>query len=551
MKITVTAALTILLALSVGRGVAGPPERDAGGWKASGTQGAVVAGGKAAVEAGVEVLKAGGNAADAAVATILALSVTDATSFCFGGEVPIMVYDARRGVVEVLAGQGTAPRLATLEAFRKRGGIPAKGIEAAAVPAALDACLTALGRFGTRTFAEVVAPTLRLLDAHEKDWHADLAGTLRTLVAAEAASPGDRLRGLRLVADAFYRGPIAREIDAWSRAHGGLLRADDLATHVTRIEEPVAIEYRGHTVYKCGPWTQGPALLEALQLLEGYDLGSIGHNRPDAVHLTVEALKLALADRDVYYADPLFEDVPLAGLLAPAYATARRALIDPKQASLVQRPGDPRAGKALLAESESRRGLEGPTYDTTTCLVADRFGNVVAATPSGWSGVVAGETGVWLGTRLQSFNLWPDHPNHIEPGKRPRITLTPTLVLKEGKPALAISVAGGDNQDQTTLQLVLNHVDFGLAPAESVTAPRFLTGHFLGSFRQAPPKLGQLQINAEVGPDVLADLASRGHKVVVAPPPLGSNPTVLSLDRTSGRMEAAGDPKAGRHASAY
>ena len=551
MKIPVTAALAILLTQSVGRGVAAPPERDAGGWKASGTQGAVVAGGSAAVEAGVEVLKAGGNAADAAVATILALSVTDATSFCFGGEVPIMVYDARRGVVEVLAGQGTAPRLATLDAFRERGGIPAKGIEAAAVPAALDACLTALGRFGTRTFAEAVAPTLRLLDAHEKDWHADLAATLRSLVAAEAASPGDRLRGLRLAADAFYRGPIAREIDAWSRAHGGLLRADDLATHVTRVEEPVAIEYRGHTVYKCGPWTQGPALLEALQLLEGFDLRAIGHNRPDAVHLTAEAIKLALADRDVYYADPLFEDVPLASLLAPAYATARRALIDPKQASLVQRPGDPRAGKALLAQAESRRGLEGPSHDTTTCLVADRFGNVVAATPSGWSGVLAGKTGVWLGSRLQSFNVWPDHPNHIEPGKRPRVTLTPTLVLKGGKPALAVSVAGGDVQDQATLQLVLNQIDFGLAPAESVTAPRFLTGHYLGSFRQAPPKLGQLQINAEFGPDVLADLASRGHKVVVGRSPLDAAPTVLSFDPKSGRIEAAGDPKAGRHASAY
>src|SRR4051812_36137350 len=193
MKSPMTAALAILLTLSVGSGVAAPPERDAGDWKASGAQGAVVAGGNAAVEAGIEILKAGGNAADAAVATILALSVTDATSFCFGGEVPIMVYDARRGVVEVLAGQGTAPRLATLEAFRERGGIPAKGIESAAVPAALDACLTALGRYGTRTFAEVVAPTLRLLDAHEKDWHADLARTLRTLVEAEAASPGDRL----------------------------------------------------------------------------------------------------------------------------------------------------------------------------------------------------------------------------------------------------------------------------------------------------------------------------------------------------------------------
>src|SRR5262249_29033685 len=164
------------------------------------------------------------------------------------------------------------------------------------------------------------------------------------------------------------------------------------------------------------------------------------------VHLTVEAMKLALADRDVYYADPLFAEVPLKELLSPAYAQLRRGLIDPLKASLVQRPGDPRRNQPLLAEAEARHGLGGPAVHTTTCLVADEAGNVVAATPSGWSGVVAGKTGVWLGTRLQSFNLWPAHPNAIEPGKRPRITLTPTLVLKSGQPVLAVSVAGGDGQ---------------------------------------------------------------------------------------------------------
>jgi gamma-glutamyltranspeptidase/glutathione hydrolase len=528
-----------------------PAARDAGTWEASGTNGAVVAGGAEAVAAGIEVLQAGGNAADAAVATILALSVTDATAFCFGGEVPILVYDAKRGVVEVVAGQGAAPRLATRAYFDKPGGIPAKGVESAAVPAALDACLTALDRYGTRTFAEAAAPTLRLLDRHQKEWHADLARTVRTVAAAEAASPADRRRGLRLAADAFYRGPIAREIDAWSRAHGGLLRHADLATHVTRVEEPVALDYRGHTVYKCGPWTQGPALLEALRLLEGFDLKAMGHNRPDAIHTTVEALKLALADRDTYYADPLFEDVPLAELLSPAYAEARRGLIDPKRASLEQRPGDPRAGKPLLAGAEARRGLGGPAHDTTTCLAADRFGNVVAATPSGWSGVVAGATGVWLGTRLQSFNTWPGHPNVIEPGKRPRITLTPTLVLKDRKPVLAVSVAGGDNQDQMTLQLLLNRIDFGLAPAQSVTAPRFMTDHFLSSFRQTPPALGRLRINPGVGADVLAELSARGHNLDVRANPLSAAATVLELDPRSGLVRAAGDPRARRHAAAY
>ena len=200
---------------------------------------------------------------------------------------------------------------------------------------------------------------------------------------------------------------------------------------------------------------------------------------------------MPLADRDTYYADPLFEDVPLDGLLAPAYAEARRKLIDMGHASLVRRPGDPRSGKALLDEENGQAGEGGRGHDTTTCLVVDKDGNVVAATPSGWSGVVAGDTGVWLGTRLQSFNLWPGHPNCIAPGKRPRITLTPTIVTRDRKPVLAVSVAGGDNQDMMTLQLLLNHIDFGLPPAESVKAPRFMSDHFVGSFRQAPPDAGQ------------------------------------------------------------
>ncbi|MBI1914114.1 MAG: gamma-glutamyltransferase, partial [Planctomycetes bacterium] len=332
-------------------------------WKASGSKGAVAGGGKEAVDAGLAILQSGGNAADAAVATILALSVTDHGAFCFGGEVPILVYDAHRKVVEVLCGLGTAPRLATREHFA-RSGIPSSGIEPAAVPVALDACLTALDRYGTKTFAEVVAPTLRLLDRKEKPWHADLARTLRRLVEAEKAS-ADRRRGLRLAADCFYRGPIAHEIDAWSRANGGLIRYSDLATHVTHVEEPATVYYRGHTICKCGVWTQGPYLLQTLQLLEGFDIAGMGHNRPDTIHVSIEAMKLGFADRDVYYADPLFESVPLAELLSPKYVALRRALIDRQRASLVQRPGDPRGGKALLERAQVRKGLGGPANDKT------------------------------------------------------------------------------------------------------------------------------------------------------------------------------------------
>lgn len=528
-------------------------EKDApskpGTWSGSGKNGAVAAGGQGAVDAGMSLLKSGGNAIDAAVATIFALSVTDSAQFCFGGEVPILVYDAKRGTVEVICGLGVAPRLATREYFTKKGGIPGKGIEPAAVPAVLDACLTALDRYGTKTFTDTIAPTLALLDHKEKSWHADLARTLRRLVEAEKASGGDRRRGLRLVADFFYRGPIAREIDAWSRENDGLIRYADLATHTTRIEEPATLEYRGHKVHKCGVWNQGPYLLQTLQMLEGFDLKAMGHNKPEMIHKTVEAMKLALADRDLYYADPNFANVPLKELLSPKYAELRRALIDPKSASLTQRPGDPGAGKALLEKFDTRIGKGGPAKDTTTCVTADKMGNVVAATPSGFSGVVAGKTGVYLGTRLQSFNNWEGHPNCIEPGKRPRITLTPTIVLKEGKPVLAVSVAGGDMQDQTTLQLLLNSIDFGLNPEQAVTTPRFGTNHHLGSFNQKAPELGSLLLEPAIGKSAAGSLADLGHKVTLKRP--GSNPVLLRIDPKTGLLHAAGDPKARRHAAAY
>jgi gamma-glutamyltranspeptidase / glutathione hydrolase len=476
--------------------------------------------------------------------------VTDSSLFCFGGEVPILVYDAKRGVVEVLVGLGAAPGLATREHFTKEHGIPGSGIEAGAVPGAFDAVLTALDRYGTKTFAEVAQPMLGLLDKGSKDWHAELARTVRRMIDAEKGANGDRRRGLRLVADYFYRGPIAHEIDAWSRANGGLIRYTDLARHATRVEDPVTINYHGHTVCKGGVWTQGPALLEALQLLEGYDLKKSGLNTPDTIHLGVEAIKLAFADRDAFYADPYYADVPLKELLAPKYAETRRGLIDLAKASLVQRPGDPLHGKSLLEKPDLRVGLGGPAKDTTTCVVADDQGNVVAATPSGFTGVVAGKTGVWLGSRLQSFNNWPGHPNCIEPGKRPRITLTPTIVLKDGKPLYAVSVAGGDGQDQTTLQLIIDAIDFGMAPADAVTTPRYGTNHHLGSFRQTPPELGSLLLASAQDAKLVKELEARGHKVKVSRGSLWA-PVMLRVDPRTGEKQAAGDPRAGRHAGAY
>jgi gamma-glutamyltranspeptidase/glutathione hydrolase len=187
--------------------------------------------------------------------------------------------------------------------------------------------------------------------------------------------------------------------------------------------------------------------------------------------------------------------------------------------------------------------------DTSTCLVADRFGNVVAATPSGWSGVLAGETGVWLGSRLQSLDMRTGHPNVIEPGKRPRITLTPTLVLKRGKPVFAVSVAGGDLQDQVTLQVLVNLIDFHFSTADAMTAPRFQTAHHINSFRQSPPKLGSLSVDLGLDENTLNDLKRLGHRVELVKPPIAA-PTVLRIDGESGQIDAAGDPRAGRHAAA-
>lgn len=513
------------------------------GWSARGENGAVAGGGAPAVAASLEMLKSGGNAADAAATLLLALSVTDWNQFCFGGEVPILVYDAKSGATEVIAGCGVAPALATLERFGA-DGIPTSGLLSTLVPAALDAILVLLERHGTRSFADCALPARRLLEGQD-GWRADFARSLARLVEAETLAKGDRAKKLRAVADFFYRGPLAGELDAWMRGQGGLLRAEDLAGHVTRIEQPLSIEYRGHRVLKCGPWTQGPWLLQALRLLEGYDLRALGPRSPDAVHLTAEAMKLALADRDAHYGD--VAGVPIERLLSKEYADLRRPLIDPKRASLELRPGDPRALKPLL-DGAPPRGNGAKPNDTTTCLVADAAGNVIAATPSGWSGAVAGPTGIWLGSRLQSFNPWPGHPNALAPGKRPRITLTPTLVLKAGKPVLAVSVAGGDAQDQVALQMILNHIDHGLAPDASVTAPRFQTHHYVGSFGQSEPALGSLFIQEEFSLGTLSELRARGHDLNVARPPVWW-PCVLSLDGP--RKHAAGDPAARRHAAAY
>ena len=521
------------------------------GWQAAGMGGAVAAGKQESVDAGISILDAGGNAADAAVAAILALSITDYGLFAIGGEVPLMIYDAEAGEVKVLNGLGGAPSDPDAIAWYYQNGIPSGGhIRAAPVPGAVALCLDALRMYGTMPLETVVQPALRLLETGERDWYPLLAATFGRLVDAEASSAGGREDGIQAAYDRFYRGDIADDLEAWYIEGGSFLRKTDLDLHTTRIENPVSVEYRGYTVCKCGPWTQGPSLLQALRLLEGFDVRSMGHLSADTIHVTAEALKLAFADRDDYYTDPEFGAVPMRALLSDEYTALRRPLIDMNAASAERRPGDPYAMKAVKAAGPDEPWGDG----TTTCCVADRWGNVVSATPSCNAPAGGGVTGVAHGNRLRCMNTNRDHPNHIQARKRPRITLTPTLILQDGKPVGAISVAGGDLQDQTTLNVFLSVVEFGMAPADAVTASRFSTSHHEDSFSPAPnrvdaiTRLQDLALHSGIDGGVRTDLESRGHVVRVTDNAIAS-PVMIWLE-PDGTMRAAGDHRAGRHAGA-
>jgi gamma-glutamyltranspeptidase/glutathione hydrolase len=581
-----------------------------------GKRGVVAGGSPLSVEAGLRIMQRGGNAVDAGVATILAASVIEFSHFSFGGEVPILIKPKGEKVV-VIEGMGQAPMKATREFFANRDGadsgggptmgtkklgqIPSTGPLAATVPAILDACVTALDQFGTKTLAEVMEPAIQLADGFPIDelrvqyiktrapifsqWpdakrvflpggevpkpgdlfvQADLARTLREIVRAERlASKGtrnNRHAGLMAARDYFYRGPIAKRIGDYMQANGGLITADDFAKFAAKVGQPVETEYRGYQVFKAGFWTQGPAMIETLNMLEGFDLKKMGHNSPTYIHTLAEALKLALADRDRYYGDPNFVKIPTSELLSKGYATLRRPLIDERHASLAQQPGDPMNMKAVLATAVQTIGRASAVpaieraNDTTCVNVVDKDGNLFSATPSGaWlPAVVAGDTGVLMGQRLQSSLTDPNSPNVVAPGKRPRITLTPTIVLKGGEPYMVLSTPGGDNQDQALLQVLLNIIEFGMNPQEAVEAPRFDTQHYVSSFDDHEFLPGSLNVESRVGLKTIQELSGKGHKVKVQ----GewgtlSAPTVIMYDPKTGVAAAGADPRRSRYAVAW
>ncbi len=576
-----------------------------------GTHGAVAGGTPLGTQAGMRMYYSGGNAVDAGVAAMFAGSVVEYSHFGFGGEAPILIR-TKEGKVYSIAGVGTAPKLATAEFFRNRrptpeeiatarsqgdreGPIPSYGILPALVPGMVDAGLTALQHFGTKSFAEVIQPALELADGSPIDemrsnsiarsvrffqrWpdsqrvflpsgrvprpgerfgQPDLARTIRGMIAAEKAARAkgaDRAAGIQAVRDYFYRGEVARKIDAFCRANGGLLRYEDLAAFRLEPEEPLHTTYKGYEVYKNGFWTQGAVMLEALNLLERYDLAGLRLNSADYLHTLTEVLKLAYADRDSYYADPKF--VPPAGeLLSKEYAAARARLIDPSQASPDFRPGE-----IHLRPPVHPSHYPGPKSDSlaavndTTCVNAmDRDGVVFTSTPSGaWlPSVIAGDTGIPLTQRAQSFLLIEGHPNVLEPGKRPRITLSPTLVTRGGEAYMALSTPGGDNQDQSLLQVLLDVIEFGFNPQTAIEAPRIQTRHLVSSFDIHAMYPNSLLVDERISEAAYRELASRGHKVERRSAwQNGAAPTAIRFRAESGVLEAGADPFGMRYADAW
>jgi gamma-glutamyltranspeptidase/glutathione hydrolase len=526
---------------------------------------------------GMAMLERGGNAFDAAAATGFTLQVVEPHLNGPGGDLPIVLWSAERDEPLVLCAQGTAPAAATIERFHELGHelVPGTGLLAACVPGAFDGWMLLLREFGTVGPEEVlehaigyaehgypVVPgmtaTIERVEPLLRQWPASaelylptprpgtlfrnraLAATYRRIV--DEAGQGSRESRIDRARGAFYRGFVADTIDWFCREHGGLLAGGDLAGWDSTLEPPATYDYHGYTVCKTGPWGQGPVFLQQLALLDGFDLPELGIGSAEYVHTMVECSKLAFADREAFYGDPRFVDVPLERLLSAEYNDERRGLIG-EEASGDLRPGGGRLPTLVAAEATVGAG-EPTRGDTVHLDVADRFGNFVSATPSGgWlqsSPVIPG-LGWPLGTRAQMFWLEEGLPSSLEPGKRPRTTLSPSLALRNGDPYLAFGTPGGDQQDQWSLHAFLAHARFGLDLQASIDAPTFHTDHFPSSFfpRQAKPR--SLALEGRFSDGVVAELRERGHDVQVTDD--WSLGRVSAVGRDDGVLKAGANPR--------
>jgi gamma-glutamyltranspeptidase/glutathione hydrolase len=565
----------------------------------TGRTGIVAAGRHYSVEAGIRILHQGGNAIDAGAATVFAAAVAEISHFGFGGEVPTLIYWARDKKVIAINGQGSAPAAATPELFRDKGKVDANGPRGATMPAVLDAMIIALQQYGTMRLEHVLQPAIELADGFvmysylehyleserkfcepyratmkiyypegriprtgEVFRQPELAATLRFLVQAERkefARKRDRIKALEAARDAFYKGEIARRIVDANRDAGGLFTYEDMAGYKGKIEATVSTDFHEFTVHKCGFWNQGPVLLQTLNILEGFDLREMGLHSTQYIHTVTEALKLAYDDRDAYYGDPDFAKVPAVGLLSKKYAAERRLLISRQKASLEHRPGDPYPFDPNVPAPARRyipsapKTPPAPAVGDTTCVnVVDGDGNLFSATPSsGWllgGAFIAGDTGIPLSNRMQAFTLDPDSPNVVAGGKRPRTTLTPTIVFKNGKPFLAISTPGGDSQDQQILNVLLNVFVFGMRLQPALEAPRINSLHPFSTFDNHADRPGVLEVEDRVAPGVVQALREKGHAIQLRPAfGISTGVTAVGIDPETGTLRGGSDVRRERY----
>ncbi len=558
---------------------------------------------------GMSILEKGGNAFDAAVATGFTLQVLEPHLVGPGGDMPAIIYSKKKDKVEVICAQGPAPAGATIEHYTAEGLklIPGDGLLATVIPGSFDGWMLMLRDYGRLSVRAVLEPAIYyaesghpllprvsatikgLAEFFQKEWPTSyetwvpggsvpepnsrfknpvLAETWKRIISEAEAKPG-REAQIEAARDAFYRGFVAEKIanylktaevmDASGSRHKAVLTADDMANWSATIEEPQTYDYHGWTVAKIGPWGQGPVFLQTLSILKDMDIAAMAPDGADFVHTVTEAMKLAFADREIYYGDPKFADVPLDRLLSDSYAAARRKLIS-GEASLDLRPGklpgfeqQYDATMQMLGADSKTGAVYEPTMahltekrgDTVHIDVIDREGNMVSVTPSGgWlqsSPIVPG-LGFCLNSRAQMFWLKPGLPTSLAPGKRPRTTLTPSLALYEGRPTLAFGTPGGDQQEQWQLSFFLRYVHHGMNLQAAIDQPLFHTSHFPGSFYPRTREPGGLMAEGNFSAAVLDDLRARGHRLTVSEPWTIGRLTAARRD-ADGLLRAAATPR--------
>tara|TARA_Y100000588_G_scaffold58868_1_gene57467 strand:- start:400 stop:2211 length:1812 start_codon:yes stop_codon:yes gene_type:complete len=565
------------------------------------TKGVISSGHYLTSMAGLRLLIEGGNAFDAIVASTIAAAVVEPiASYSLGAESVFMLYDKRSGDVLSLSGQGTASGKATPDYFISKGydsiptGPGASAPHSFTVPGVVASCLSILDKYGTKTIQEVLGPAIQYaydgivnyeyminrLSAGDSIKQFELfppggknvffdsgkipeAGTLlvqkslgnvlKTLVEAANADGGSRSDQIKAARDCFYTGKIAEKISECSASVDGILDINDLKSYVEQYEPPLSVSYMGFEILSHSTWTQGPVLLQALNILENFDLKNMGHNSTKYVHVLTESLKLALADREAFYGDPNFSQIPIDGLLSKEYAAERAKLIHFDKAY----PGLPKYGdpwsysKKQGFVSNQPDYIEGGNMDlgyesgTTHISVIDQDGNMVCATPSGGAfnkSVFFPELGFALSTRSEMLNFVEGHPNVVEPMKRPRTTIINYMISHKGTPVATVGCPGGDAQAQANLQMVLNTIVWGMNPQEASESRRFSSLSVPNSFYPHTYLPGQLALEEGFDEIVSQELKELGHQVVNTAT-CGMGATVAKLNPETGIMAAGADPR--------